>query len=239
MIILVTGANRGLGYELVKEGLARGHQMIAAVRTVSEELKSLADEYGERLYIEHIDVADETSVAAGLGNISARFDHIDGLINNAAVLLETKLFDGDLITGLSLTDFETTLNVNVMGVVRMLQYFMPLLYKSKDAFIINVSSEGAKLRPEGHHYIAYATSKSALNMYTQRMRNWLHVKMDRRDIRVYMVHPGRMNTVMGVENAQIEAGVPAIGLMNIIDRVTPVEESEIPFIDYNGHPMPY
>ncbi len=238
MRILITGANRGLGVELVKDGLQRGHKIIATYRNPGDELFQLKEVYGEKLYMESMDVSDYDSVKAASERIKLSFDAIDVVVNNAAVLLETKYFKGDPITDMDLDKFSKTFEINTFGPVRVLKEFMPLLYKGKDRCIVNITSEGARLKKEGSHYIAYSGSKIALNMYTQKILNYLQAHDDTKDIRVYMVHPGRMDTVMGVENAEISASIPSKGIWDIIEKKKDIS-LDIPFINYMGEQMPY
>lgn len=237
MNILITGANRGLGIELVKEGLKRGHTIIATYRSPGEDLPRLKEEYQEKLVMQVMDVEDLNSISSSYDSLSEKFDYIDCIVNNAAVLFETKAFKGDPIVDMDIDMFHKTLEINVHGIVKVMKKFMPLIYKGSDRCIVNITSEGAKLKSEGSHYIAYSVSKIALNSYTQKIRNYLAAREDTRDIRVYMIHPGRMFTIMGVENAQIQPSEPAFGIFDIIERKVKAD-FDIPFINYKGEQMP-
>jgi NAD(P)-dependent dehydrogenase (short-subunit alcohol dehydrogenase family) len=115
-----------------------------------------------------------------------------------------------------------------------MKYFMPLVYAAKkDRCIVNISSDGALIRPGGHVYASYSASKSALNSYTQRMRNYLASQPDKADIRVYMIHPGKMRTEMGKELGEIEASEAAAGIWNIIIHRKNLN-APVPFYDYKG-----
>jgi NAD(P)-dependent dehydrogenase (short-subunit alcohol dehydrogenase family) len=237
MVVLITGTNRGLGLELAKEGLRRGHTIVATFRTPGPDLPSLKEDYGDAIELQPMDVADDASVRAAFQEVGRRHAAIDGIINNAAVLYETKKFTGDPIVDLDLDQFIETFDINTFGPVRVLKAFMPLVYKGADRFIVNVTTEGARLVTGGSHYIAYSASKIALNLYTQKIRNYLSAHDKGKNVRVYMIHPGRMFTIMGVENAQIQASEPAGGIWDILERKTPVS-LEIPFINYKGEEMP-
>ena len=238
MNILITGANRGLGLSLVQEALQRQHTVLATARTAGAELLALQKQYPQKLWIYQMDVVQEASVVAAAQSIAAAHGTVDVLINNAAVLLESKYYQGDPVADMALCDYEATLNVNVMGVIRTCHYFAPLLYKSACPWLMNITSEGAMLKPMGSHYIAYSISKYALNMYTQKIRNYYKEQRPGWPLHIYMVHPGRMFTDMGVENAQIQPAVPAKGILDILDGNITVEPMDIPFIDYLGKPMP-
>jgi len=237
MNYLITGSNRGLGLELVREGSRLGHKIIASCRNESKELSALSKEFPDLIFIQNMDVADTESVKKAATETAERFKYLNGFINNAAVLYGSKYDLRDPVTTIDLVETEDTLNINIMGVIRVMKFFMPLVYAApRDRCIINISTEGAILKDTGHQYASYAASKCAVNGYTQRMRNFLASQPDMADIRVFMIHPGRMDTVMGKENAQIQPSESAQGIWAIIDRRTDVYSS-IPFYDYRGNPM--
>jgi NAD(P)-dependent dehydrogenase (short-subunit alcohol dehydrogenase family) len=237
MVYLVTGSNRGLGLELVREGARLGNEIVAACRTESEDLKALPEQFSGLVHICHMDVADTASVESSAREIAEKFPALNGLINNAAVLYGSKFDTRDPITAIDLNETEDTMNINVLGVVRVMKFFMPLVYAAKgERCIVNISTEGAVLKDTGYQYVSYGASKCALNGYTQRIRNYISTQEDKKDIRIYMIHPGRMFTVMGKENAQIQPSESAQGIWEIISRKNNVNAS-IPFFDYRGKPM--
>jgi NAD(P)-dependent dehydrogenase (short-subunit alcohol dehydrogenase family) len=234
MTYLVTGANRGLGLELVREGARLGFEILASCRNAGEELPALAREYPGRVHIEPMDVSDTGSVERAFLSISGAFKSLNGFINNAAVLYGSKYDTRDPITSIDLGEAEDTFNTNVLGVIRVMKFFMPLVYAAKgERCVINISSDGAVIRDKGYVYASYSASKSALNCYTQRMRNYLASREDKRDIRLYMIHPGRMKTAMGAEIGEILPAEPARGIWEIITRKNDVYSST-PFYDYRG-----
>lgn len=238
MILLITGANRGLGLCLAREALARGHKVLAACRAPSPELEALVAAQPGSLALLSMDVTDDAAVEAAARQAADAFGGVDVIINNAAVLLESKFFTGDPAVDTPLADVEHTLQVNLMGAVRVTHHFAPLWYQSKTPWLLNITSEGAALKPRGSHYMAYSISKYALNMYTQKLRNFYREQRPHWPVRVLMVHPGRMDTVMGVENAQIAPEVPAHGILELLAGSPALPEMDVPFIDYLGRPMP-
>lgn len=244
MIGLVTGANRGLGYEMVKEGLLRGHTMLAGCRKGAEgeyakDLLDLKAQYPDRLEILSMDVTDEKMVEEAAAQVYTQFGHLDFLVNNAGVLFEKMVMPGDAIGDLDVEMFRKTLDVNITGTAIVLKYFISLLYDSEDACILNITSEAGHLSPQGYNYLAYSVSKHGANMYTQKIRNYLAEEKADKHIRIYMIHPGRMDTIMGKENAQIPPKESAVGLLDILERKKVIPEMEVPFINYKGEPMPY
>lgn len=244
MIGLVTGANRGLGHEMIKEGLRRGHTMLAGCRNAVDErytgdLLELKAEYGDDLKILEMDVTDEQMVKHAAEQVQQELGQIDFLVNNAGVLFEKMVMPGDAIGDLDVEKFRKTLDVNVTGTAIVLKYFIDLLYASKDACIMNITSEAGHLSPQGYNYLAYSVSKHAANMYTQKIRNYLAEEKAEKHMRIYMIHPGRMDTIMGKENAQIPPSESAAGLFDILDRKKQIADMDVPFINYRGEPMPY
>ncbi len=243
MIGFVTGANRGLGYELVKEGLQRGHKMLASCRKTdpvsAADLYLLQEQYGERIRIMPLDVVNETQAAQAAEEVKRQYDSLDFLFNNAGVLFEKMVMPGDAIADLDVDRFRETLDVNITGTAIVLKYFIRLLYASTDPCIMNITSEAGHLSPEGYNYLAYSVSKHGANMYTQKIRNYLAAEKADKNIRIYMVHPGRLDTIMGKENAQIHPQKSAEGLFDILEWKTYIPPMDVPFINYRGEPMPY
>ena len=235
MRIFITGTSQGLGFALTEEGLKRGHDIVAAQLAINEPIKALQARHPKKLSVEVLDVCDWDAVTRTAENVRGQFGSLDGLINNAAVLLETKYFEGDPIVDMDLDDYRHTMDVNVTGVVQVCKAFLPLIYAGQNRFVLNVTSEGAKLNTGGYVYPAYSVSKYALNMYTQILRNYVAAKD--KNVRVLMVHPGRMDTPMGAENAQIPAGESAIGIWDILEGKIKPDREDIPFINYKGEYM--
>lgn len=241
MVGLVTGASRGLGFELIQMGLSLGYDMIACWIGNEQEvknLKKLKEDYGRKLQLFNMDVTDEKVVLATAGEFGKRYKQLDFIVNNAGVLFESKYDESDPILELDINMFRKTLEVNTVGPAIVLKAFIPYIYRSATPCIINITSEAGHLAPGGHNYMAYSISKHAINMYTQKIRNYLTTKPEKEHVRIFMVHPGRMQTVMGAENAQIVTGVSAEGIYRIVDgTINPI--LDVPFINYKGEQMPY
>lgn len=243
MLGLITGASGGLGLELVRFGLKQGYSILAACRSIKGErmaqLLALRTTYPEALEILQMDVTKEEEVRKVADKIRKKYGHIDFLINNAGVLFEKMQMPGDCIRDLNIDMMRKTLEVNMVGIAVVCKYFIELLYRSVCPCIVNITSEAGHLSPKGYNYLAYSVSKHAANMYTQKIRNYLAEEKKQLHFRVFMIHPGRMDTAMGKENAQIQPEEAAKGIYAILSGRKKIQSMEIPFFDYKGRPMPY
>ncbi|MBO0876663.1 MAG: SDR family NAD(P)-dependent oxidoreductase, partial [Pseudonocardia sp.] len=165
-ITFITGANKGLGRETARRLIECGHTVLVGARN-REQGEEAAAALGAR-YVP-IDVTDDASVAAAAANVAEHEGRIDVLINNAGV--HGPVADPSDLTA---ADARAVLDVNVIGVVRTTSAFLPLLRRSDDPVIVNVSSGMGSLafthdpdRPESHVIAPLCTSsKAALTMLT-------------------------------------------------------------------------
>ena len=151
MLGLITGANRGLGLELVRLGLAQGDSILAACRNTDgeqmTELLTLKTDYPEFLEILQMDVTKEEEVKEAADKVRKKYGHIDFLINNAGVLFEKMKMPGDCIRDLDIDMLRRNLEVNVVGTALVCKYFIEQLYRSVCPCIMNITSEAAHLSP--------------------------------------------------------------------------------------------
>ncbi|WP_132055587.1 SDR family NAD(P)-dependent oxidoreductase [Pseudocnuella soli] len=172
--ILITGANRSIGFEAVRQLLQQGYYVYLGSRSLENGQQAVAALQAEGLNnvtaIE-LDVTNDQSVAAARATIGAQTPVLDVLINNAGIsgVMPQKALDA------SIDNFKQVYETNVFGVVRVTQAFFDLLQKSPEPRIVNVSSSVGSLSlqsnpawPFYHHakFAVYSSSKSALNMYT-------------------------------------------------------------------------
>ncbi|PRY61969.1 SDR family oxidoreductase [Glycomyces artemisiae] len=165
---LVTGANKGIGYEIAKGLGAKGVKVLVGARSEErgQEAVERLREAGVEADFLQLDVTDEDSIAAAVKQV----DKLDILVNNAAVALA----DGGWNTSeLTVATTRKVFETNVIGVVAVTNAFLPLLRESASPRIVNVSSEvGSLTFMTGDHEFAqmqggaYGASKSALNMLT-------------------------------------------------------------------------
>ncbi|TVT25786.1 SDR family oxidoreductase [Amycolatopsis rhizosphaerae] len=167
---LITGANKGLGFETARRLVEAGHTVYLGCRD-AERGRRAAERLGARLVL--LDVTDDASVAAAAKTVEAD-GGLDVLVNNAGI--EPRNPDNGVPGAAELTAelMRTTFDTNVFGVVRVLHAFLPLLLASPAPVVVNVSSGLASLTrvstPDtpAHAYpgLAYPASKTAVNMLT-------------------------------------------------------------------------
>lgn len=178
-IALVTGANKGIGFEIARQiGRAGATVLLGARNRVAGE-KAAAVLAGEGLSAGFIaiDVCDRASIVAAASAIAADFDRLDILVNNAGIVDPA---DGPPSAG-DLDAVERVLATNFLGAVAVTQAMLPLLRKSPAARIVNVSSGLGSLAqnsdPAYPHaaikFIGYSASKAALNMLTVQLAHEL------------------------------------------------------------------
>ena len=161
-VTLITGANKGLGYETARRLLAQGHTVYVGARK-AELGEAAASELGGQFV--QLDVTDDASVEAALGIIDEREGRLDVLVNNAGISAT-----GDVTGPVALQVFDT----NAVGLIRVTQAALPLLQKSQNPVVVNVSSAlgsfWAVSNPERRQFhfpsIVYGASKAAVSMLT-------------------------------------------------------------------------
>jgi NAD(P)-dependent dehydrogenase (short-subunit alcohol dehydrogenase family) len=161
--VLITGAARGIGFAAAKQLTSRGAHVILTSRDSDRAEKAAAGIGCESLTL---DLTDQNSVGAAARTIGEHHGHLDVLINNSAILLDHY---GSLMD-LTPEVLRQTLETNLIGTFRVSVAMAPLLKKSSDARIINVSSGAGQLDGDPQGYApAYSISKTALNMLTQQL----------------------------------------------------------------------
>jgi NAD(P)-dependent dehydrogenase (short-subunit alcohol dehydrogenase family) len=169
---LITGANKGIGYEVARQLAASGCTILIGARNQIQGEEAAAKLVAEDLDVHHvpIDLNNPATIAAAARRIDADFGRLDILINNAGIAAPG---DGPPSAS-SLEAIERDFRVNFTGTVAVTQAMLPLLRKAHSARIVNVSSGLGSLTKTGdpafefvaNKYLGYAASKAALNMLT-------------------------------------------------------------------------
>ncbi len=196
---LVSGANRGIGFEIVRQ-LARlgvlaviGSRDPADGQAAAETLKS----EGLDVPVVALDVSAEGSAARAVAEVQRLYGRLDVLVNNAAILIDApggfkaSLFD------LTADTVRRTMETNLMGPIALIQAAVPLMRAQDYGRIVNVSSSAGQLAEMGAGYPAYRMSKTALNGLTRIAA----AELGNGSIKVNAMCPGWVRTDMGGANA--------------------------------------
>ena len=190
---LVTGANKGIGFEVARELARMGLRVFLGARNIEAgqaAAEKLSGE-GDAIFLE-IDVSDAESIQRAAEEFSRRSDCLDVLVNNAGILLD----EDKSALAITPETFETTLRTNTLGPWLVAKTFAPLLEKSPMPRIVNVSSSGGQLEDGADGWApCYCVSKTALNGVTVQLAAALP------KFAVNSVCPGWVRTEMGGENA--------------------------------------
>ncbi|WP_287371444.1 SDR family NAD(P)-dependent oxidoreductase [Oceanithermus sp.] len=212
-VALVTGSNRGIGFEVVRKLARRGYRVALAARrrAAAEEAAGRLSAEGLEVWPLELDVSDDASVQAARRLVEERLGRLDALVNNAGVLSG----DDRRLPGLEVPVevVRATFEVNTFGPLRVTQAFAPLLVR-QGGNVVNVSSIMGQLASAGPGYLAYRSSKAALNMITR----VLAAELAPHGVRVNAVHPGWIRTRMGGPEAPgrpEEGAEPIVGLATL------------------------
>ena len=192
---VVTGAASGIGRALALDLAARGCHL-ALVDRDAGGLDAVASEVlrrGVRTSRHVVDLVDAAAIAALPETVLAEQGGVDLVVNNAGVAL------GGTFEQVSERDFDWLFDINFFAVVRMTRAFLPVLKRSDDARIVNVSSLYGLVAPAGQ--TAYAASKFAVRGFSQALR----LELDGTSVGVTTVHPGGVATAIA-RNARVPAG---------------------------------
>ncbi|MDQ3270267.1 MAG: SDR family oxidoreductase [Pseudomonadota bacterium] len=226
---LVTGANRGLGLEFVRQLLARGDRVIATARQPgrANDLNRLVGENPGRLHVLPLDVAAPRSHAELVRELPLLADGdaaepIDLLINNAGVL-----HSGERFGSVGFENLDDSLRTNASGPFLLTQALAGSL--ADGATVANLSSRlGSISSTGGFGTPTYAISKAALNMATVLLAHAL----SERDITVVALHPGWVRTEMGGASAEIEPRDAVSAMLALIGRLARDDSGS--FLDRHG-----
>lgn len=186
-IIFVTGGNRGIGLEIARQLAAVGHHVIIGARDL-EKGQAVAKALPGKVEARQLDVSDETSIIACAQALSKEFTHLDVLINNAGIISSTAG-----TAKVTLAEMQSVFATNAFGPLILSQHLLPLLRKSSEGRIINLSSEMGKMSSLGGGYAAYRLSKASLNALTISMAR----ELSGDGIKVNAMCPGWVKTDMG------------------------------------------
>jgi len=216
-IALVTGANKGIGFEVVRQLARKGFHVFLGTRNEeagkaaaqklnreAEEERSAENTRRGAVTAFKVDVSKPESIRGAAEEFSRTSDRLDVLVNNAGILLDD---DKEVLTTTPEV-FETTLRTNTLGALLVSQAFVPSLKKSDAPRIVNVSSGGGQLTDGADGWApAYCISKTTLNGVTVQLAAALP------KFAINSVCPGWVRTDMGGSNATRSVAEGASGVV--------------------------
>ena len=191
--IVVTGANRGIGLEISRQLAEMSHRLVMAVRNPAKSQAALAkiQALSPESMMLQLDLGDSESIKTFAEELSQLTNHLDVLVNNAAILEDSR----ESIRSIDEELMIRMMEVNFWGAFRLTRAMLPLLDKSSDPRIINLSSGRGELSNIAGGYPAYRMSKTAINGLTVRLA------ADEPHIKTNSVCPGWVRTDMGGSSA--------------------------------------
>jgi NAD(P)-dependent dehydrogenase (short-subunit alcohol dehydrogenase family) len=198
-IALVTGANRGIGLEIVKQLSRAGLLAVLGSRDVAKGREAAAKLASEGLEppVVALDVTDEGSVRAAVEEVMRLFGRIDVLVNNAGILREGATPDVSKVLALSPALALETFGTNTLGPLRMIEAVVPIMLKGGYGRVVNLSSGAGQLAEMGGGFPAYRMSKAALNALTRITA----AEFGPTPVKVNAMCPGWVRTDMGGADA--------------------------------------
>lgn len=250
-IALVTGANQGVGFQVTKELVQAGNTVFLGSRDLARG-KTAANKIGPGAIPVQIDVTDRSSIHLAAKQIESQFGRLDLLVNNAAISHVAKIDDKKQeslekimarvhASNADLDEVRTIWETNVFGTLAVYQAMLPLLKKSADARIVNVTSAvGSLTNNASKHYQyrsfygpGYSASKTAQNAITLAMM----IELEETNIKVNLVSPGytktNLNKYQGTES--LEDGSREVVKVCLYGKNDPTGT----YTQWNNEPIPW
>lgn len=229
--VLVTGSNRGLGLEWVRQYAMEEWRVYATCRHPMEarELKALAEQE-KGISIHRLDVTKPEEINALAVDLMK--EPIDLLVNNAGVYLEKFMEVG--LRKIRYEDWIYTFQVNTLGAVRVTEAFQEHLARSERRLVVVISTHMASIADiaaPGAYY--YRSTKAALNAVMEGLTHELRPK----GVGVLILHPGWVQTRMGGEGTPLMPSESVQGMRSLVEKFTLNESGR--FFRYDGVQMPW
>ncbi|WGV23512.1 SDR family oxidoreductase [Halotia branconii] len=218
-VAVITGGNRGLGFETARQLAKKGYQIILTSRDAAKGQAAAEKLKAEELdVISHpLDVTNHESIDQLAEFIRQQFGKVDVLVNNAGIYIDDKVSNNSIFDA-KIDTLQQTIETNVYGALQVTQALVHLMKNNNYGRIVNVSSGMGQLHDMGGGYPAYRLSKTALNALTRIFAS----ELKGTNILVNSVCPGWVKTDMGGANA---ARTPEQGVDTIVWLATAADGS--------------
>lgn len=240
-IALVTGANKGLGFETSRVLAKNGIKVLLGSRDLERGEKAVEALKNEGLDTEllHIDISSADSIKNAVADIKSKYGKLDILVNNAGMIHKDEDWQANTTQDISVSILKDTFETNFFGLVDLTQQLLPLIKKSEYGNIVNVSSILGSLSAgndsKSDYYsvkpFAYNSSKAALNSFTIHLAAALKDKK----IKVNSAHPGWVKTDLGSQYAPLTVEE---GAKTIVDLALDTSDNTAKFI-HLGEDIPW
>lgn len=228
--VLVSGANRGIGLEFVRQYADAGWQVYAACRSPENAaaLNALAANYAGRVQVLPLDIGNSAHIRALADSLKGQA--VDLLLNNAGVYGQNDANFGKVDEA----KWMQTLHINTVAPLMLAQALVDNVASSEYKVIANLSSKMGSIEDNGSggSYV-YRSSKAALNMVMKSMA----IDLSARGITVVNLHPGWVKTDMGGPNAQISVEQSVSGMKAVLAGLKPADSGL--FFEYDGSVIPW
>jgi NAD(P)-dependent dehydrogenase (short-subunit alcohol dehydrogenase family) len=206
--VLITGANRGIGLEMVRIYAGQGDRVIACCRDPegADELNRLAGEGDVR--VQKVSVGEAESVAAMAADLEGTV--IDVVINNAG--MGGPAYENQTVSNMDFEGWAEAFNINTMAPVRVMQVLDDNLKLADNPKVVTITSQMGALDLDMTVAYAYCTSKAALNKFMRMAA----IEKAKQGIAVCVIHPGWVRTDMGGQGADISPQESARGIIDVI-----------------------
>ncbi len=232
--VLITGSNRGLGYEFVRQYLEQDAKVISCCRQpqTARQLKKLQAKYNHQLLIIPLDVTKQESITQAFDLVQQNFNSLDLLINNAGIGLRKTL------NNFTLEDLTTTFLTNAAAPLIVSRTFLPLLSAGNRPTIANITSQLGSISLQQNQFIGigsfdYNPSKAALNMISVMLASFLKD----REIIVITQSPGWASTDLGGSDAPNTPEEVVAAMIKIFKGVSLQDSGK--YYEWTGAELPW
>ena len=195
-VAVVTGGNRGIGFEICRQLAQQGIHVVLTSRDGAKGKAAVKKLRGDELEVAYhrLDVTEANSVASLVAYLEQQYGRADILVNNAGIMIDPK---GSRVLNSDIETYRATLETNFFGPLRLVQALVPLMRKHGYGRVVNLSSGQGQLSEMGSGTPAYRVSKTALNAVTRIVA----AETRGSNILVNSMCPGWVKTDMGGRNA--------------------------------------